>query len=42
MVWHFHHVNAVDRDHEDGVIDLDIIAYPTAEVVQHFLPDVST
>lgn len=32
----FHHVNAVDRDQEDGVIDLDIIAYPTAEVVQHF------
>lgn len=32
----FHHVNAVDRDGEDGVVDLDIIAYPTAEVVQHF------
>lgn len=32
----FHHVNAVDRDREDGVIDLDITVYPTAEVVQHF------
>jgi beta,beta-carotene 9',10'-dioxygenase len=32
----FHHVNAVDRDHEDDVIDLDILVYPTAEVVQHF------
>ena len=32
----FHHVNAVDRDGEDGVLDLDIIVYPTAEVVQHF------
>jgi beta,beta-carotene 9',10'-dioxygenase len=30
----FHHVNAVDSD--DGLIDLDIIVYPTAEVVQHF------
>lgn len=30
----FHHVNAVDRD--DDVIDLDIIVYPNAEVVQHF------
>ena len=30
----FHHVNAVDRG--DDVIDLDIIVYPTAEVVQHF------
>jgi beta,beta-carotene 9',10'-dioxygenase len=32
----FHHVNAVDRAGEDGVIDLDIVAYPTAEVVQHY------
>lgn len=30
----FHHVNAIDR--EDGLVDLDIIAYPTAEVVQHY------
>lgn len=30
----FHHVNAVDRG--DDVIDLDIIVYPNAEVVQHF------
>ncbi len=29
----FHHVNAVDHD---GKIDLDIIAYPNADVVQHF------
>lgn len=29
----FHHVNAVDRD---GKIDLDIVVYPSAEVVQHF------
>jgi beta,beta-carotene 9',10'-dioxygenase len=29
----FHHVNAVDRE---GKIDLDIIVYPTADVVQHF------
>lgn len=32
----FHHVNAVDRDRAEGVVDLDIIVYPTAEVVQHF------
>jgi beta,beta-carotene 9',10'-dioxygenase len=32
----FHHVNAVDRNGEDGVVDLDIIVYPTAEVVEHF------
>lgn len=32
----FHHVNAVDREREEGVIDLDITVYPTAEVVQHF------
>lgn len=29
----FHHVNAVDRE---GKIDLDIIVYPNADVVQHF------
>lgn len=29
----FHHVNAVDRD---GKIDLDIIVYPNADVVQYF------
>lgn len=29
----FHHVNAVDRD---GQVDLDIIVYPDADVVQYF------
>lgn len=29
----FHHVNAVDRD---GKVELDIIVYPNADVVQHF------
>jgi beta,beta-carotene 9',10'-dioxygenase len=32
----FHHVNAVDRDGQDGVVDVDILVYPTAEVVQHY------
>ena len=32
----FHHINAVDREGEDGVVDLDIIVYPTADIVQHY------
>lgn len=32
----FHHVNAVDRD---GQVDLDIIVYPDADVVQYFYLD---
>jgi len=32
----FHHVNAVDRDGQDGVVDLDIVVYPSADVVQHY------
>lgn len=32
----FHHVNAVDRADGSGVIDLDIVVYPTTEVVQHY------
>lgn len=32
----FHHINSVDRAEEDGVLDLDVLVYPTAEVIQHY------
>ncbi len=32
----FHHVNAVDRDGQDGVVDLDIVVCPSADVAQHY------